>query len=150
MDADAGRAVYVEYFRLEAYDRTANCMEVDDTVCDASDWKMDLPDPKTYRDVTSSSCLSFLHRCSATSTGSESRNASLSDWPSWRTAASMALRHRTWPVSFSVSRTLKVGSGSGLHPKRHLTVPATNRATIGDRACFQSLRHAPGAVYRPR
>ena len=52
-----GCAVHVEYFRLEAYDRNANFMEVDDTVCDASDWKMDLPDPKTFRDVTSSSCL---------------------------------------------------------------------------------------------
>jgi len=43
--------------RLEAYDRNANFMDMDDLVADESDWKMNLPEPQTFRDVTSASNL---------------------------------------------------------------------------------------------
>lgn len=72
--------------RLEAYDRNANFMEADDIITDDNDWKMDIPEAHTFRDVTSSSCLppisqtdvaSFLqpHNASIDTTARELYNA---------------------------------------------------------------------------
>jgi hypothetical protein len=43
--------------RLESYDRNQNFGKGDDIVGDDSDWKMDLPEMHTFRDVTSADCL---------------------------------------------------------------------------------------------
>jgi len=45
------------FCRLIAYDRNANFLDTDDIVTDDSDWKMDLPDAQTFRDITTSNCL---------------------------------------------------------------------------------------------